>query len=100
MIIMSIDTGQVLESEGADHIFRQSVVTRKLQYTDLYSGDSKSYNQVNNVYSADGIQVVKKECVGHVQKRVGTALRKPKKDAPALGGKGKLTDAMIDKLQN
>ena len=23
---MSIDTGQVLESEGADHIFRQSVV--------------------------------------------------------------------------
>ena len=37
MIIMSIDTGQVLESEGADHIFRQSVVTRKLQYTGLYS---------------------------------------------------------------
>ena len=37
MIIMSIDTGQVLESEGADHIFRQFVVTRKLQYTDLYS---------------------------------------------------------------
>ena len=36
MIIMSIDTGQVLESEGADHIFRQSVVTQ-LQYTDLYS---------------------------------------------------------------
>ena len=43
---------------------------------------------------------MKRECVGHVQKRVGTALRKPKKDAPALGGKGKLTDAMIDKLQN
>ena len=37
MIIMSIDTDQVLESEGADHIFRQSVVTHKLQYTDLYS---------------------------------------------------------------
>ena len=38
--------------------------------------------------------------LGHVQKRVGTALRKLKKETPALGGKGKLTDAMIDKLQN
>ena len=44
----------------------------------------------------------KKECVGHVQKRVGTALRKLKKENKVIGGKGKLhvTDAMIDKLQN
>ena len=42
----------------------------------------------------------KKECVGHVQKRVGTALRKLKKENKGIGGKGKLTDAMIDKLQN
>lgn len=31
---------------------------------------------------------------------VGTALRKLKNENPGLGGKGKLTDAMIDKLQN
>jgi hypothetical protein len=43
---------------------------------------------------------VKKECVGHVQKRVGTALRKLKKENKGLGGKGKLTDSFIDKLQN
>ena len=42
----------------------------------------------------------KKECVGHVQKRVGTALRKLKKENKGIGGKGKLTDATIDKLQN
>lgn len=45
-------------------------------------------------------EVVKQECIGHVQKRVGTALRKLKKDNPGLGGKGKLTDVRIDKLQN
>ena len=42
-----------MESEGADHIFRLSVATHKLQYTDLYvDSDSKSYNQVKDVYSA------------------------------------------------
>ena len=41
-----------------------------------------------------------KECIGHVQKRVGTALRKLKKEKSGLGGKGELTDAMVDKLQN
>ena len=70
-----------MESEGADRIFRRSVATQKLRYTDLYSdGDSKSYNRVKDVYSADGIQIAKKECIGHVQKRVGTALRKLKKN--------------------
>ena len=44
--------------------------------------------------------ITKKECVEHVQKRVGTALRKLKNEKKGLGGKGKLTDAMIDRLQN
>ena len=52
----------------------------------------------SEIYAADGIQVVKKECIGHGQKRVGTALRKLKKENP--DGKKKLTDAMIDRLQN
>ena len=39
-----------MESEGADRIFRRSVATHKLRYTDLYSdGDSKSYNRVKDV---------------------------------------------------
>lgn len=42
----------------------------------------------------------KRKCIGHVQKRVGTALRKLKHETPGLGGKGKLTDGLIDKLQN
>ncbi len=47
------------------------------------------------------------ECVGHVQKRMGTALRKLKSqkgkkklmDGKTIGGAGRLTGAKIDKLQ-
>ena len=80
-------------------IFARSEETRKLQYTQYFGdGDSKAYNEVENAY--DNVHVEKKECVGHVQKRVGTALRKLKKDNKGIGGKGKLTDSLIDKLQN
>ena len=81
-----------MEPEGTERIFRRSTETHKLRYSELYGdGDSKSHKQVKDVYSDDGIEVTKQECIGHVQKRVGT---------PGLGGKGKLTDAIIDKLQN
>ena len=47
------------------------------------------------------VLLLKKECIGHVQKRVGTSLRKLKRENPGLGGKGKGTDGRtIDKLQN
>ena len=53
----TVDGGQstiiakpIIEAEGADRIFRRSVATHKMRYTDLYSdGDSKSYNQVKTV---------------------------------------------------
>ena len=88
-----------MEPEGASRMFKRSVEENNLQYTDFYGdGDSKSFSEVKNIYP--GIEVQKRECIGHVQKRVGTALRKLKKDNPGPGGKGKLTNAMIDKLQN
>lgn len=66
-----------MESEGAKQIFNRSVSTRKLhimKYNEFY-GDSKSFNTVENIYKEEyGVVVVKKECVGHVQKRLGTAL--------------------------
>ena len=90
-----------IEPEGTECIFRCSKETHKLRYSELYGdGNSKSHKQVKDVYSDDGIEVTKQECIRHVQKRVGTALRKLKKETPGLGGKGKLTDAIIVKLQN
>ena len=42
--------------------------------------DSKSLNSaVENIYKEEYDAVVKKECVGHVQKRLDTALRTEKK---------------------
>lgn len=50
------------------------------------------------MYGKDSAQ--KLECTGHVQKRVGCRVRKLKKTVCGLGGKRKLTDALIDHLQN
>lgn len=90
-----------METEGVKRIFQRSEEKHKLQYTEYYGdGDSRGFNEVERTYEDKGVSVQKKECVGHVQKHVGTALRKLKKSQKGMGGKGKLTDSMIDKLQN
>ena len=92
-----------MEPEGAECIFRRSVATHKLRYTKLYGdGNSKSQKQVKNLYSEHGIEVTKKESIGHDKKRVALALRKLKKENLGLskGGKQTLTDAMIHKVLN
>ncbi|XP_018317259.1 uncharacterized protein [Mycetomoellerius zeteki] len=43
-------------------------------------------------------KVVKKECINHVSKRMGSRLRKCKKNNKGLGGKGKLTDKVINDM--
>ena len=88
-----------MEPVGAQRIFARSVEKYHLRYTDyLGDGDSKSYLSVKNIY--DDFMVQKLECVGHYQKRIGTRLRKLKKSVKGLGGRGRLTDATIDRLQN
>ncbi|KAK9871903.1 hypothetical protein WA026_015152 [Henosepilachna vigintioctopunctata] len=51
---------------------------------------------VESDFCADEFQVVRSECIGHVQNRMGTRLRKTKIDNH-LGGRGKLTEALIKK---
>lgn len=88
-----------MELTGAKRIFERSIEKHNLRYKHFYGdGDSKSFTGVKDTYQ--GIKVVKMECVGHVQKRVGTRLRNLKKNVKGLGGKGKLTNAIIDRLQN
>ena len=88
-----------MEVEGAKVIFSRSPEKHNLRYTEYFGdGDSKSFECVKDSYP--GIEVVKHECVGHVQKRVGTRLRNLKKTVKGLGGAKRLTDAMVDRLQN
>ena len=44
--------------------------------------------------------VIKYECIGYYQKRVGTRLRKKKSHVKGLGGKGRLPNAKINTLHN
>ena len=88
-----------METEGARRIFNRSILKHRLRYSELYGdGDSKSHLAVLDTYP--GVKVKKLQCVGHVQKRVGARLVKLKKDQKGLGGKGKLTKVVVDRLQN
>ena len=99
-----------METAGAVRIFERSVSTRGLKYRDvLGDGDSSTYNNIvaRQPYGEECIPN-KMECVGHVQKRVGSRLRRLKNqnkgvklaDGKGLAGKGRLTDGKIDVLQN
>lgn len=76
--------------------FERSEATRSLKYVDYYGdGDSNSNATVKDIYGKNSVR--KLECIGRVQKRVGCRLRKR---VAGLAGRGKLTDALIDGLQN
>ncbi|GFW69268.1 uncharacterized protein LOC101238613 [Trichonephila clavipes] len=78
-------------------VFERSNV-RNVQYNEYYGdGDSKGYESVKNFYGIN--TVTKLECIGHVQKRVEGRLRQLK-TTKGLGGKNKLTDKLIDRIQN
>jgi len=88
-----------MEIVGASRIFNRSIKERKLQYTEYYGdGDSKAFMKVKDTYGENSVS--KLECIGHIQKRVGSRLRKLKNTTKGLSGKGKLTDAFINRLQN
>jgi len=102
-----------MESDGAKEIFTRSIKTRRLKYvTFVGDGDSSSYGIVakgcEEMYG-DGYKVTKEECVGHVQKRMGSRLRSYKHrqrgnklpDGKGVGrGSNRLTDGVINKIQN
>ncbi|GFU78747.1 uncharacterized protein TNCV_1389901 [Trichonephila clavipes] len=94
----------MMETVGMVRIFQRSLSHRSVRYTSyIGDGDSKTFSSItaSNPYGED-ITVSKIECVGHVQKRMGTRLRKLEQmssklsDGKSIGGKGKLTDRMID----
>lgn len=99
-----------MEGAGAVKMFGRSIEKNNLRYTSyIGDGDTSSFNEVvaSQPYGAD-IVIDKKECVGHVQKRMGNrlrTLRQSKKgavlsDGGKIMGKGRLTDKAINTLQN
>ena len=75
----------MMEVEGTVRIFQRSSEKRNVRYMEYYGdGDSKAYITVKDTYRLD--ISIKKECIGHYQKRVGTRLRKAKKASKGLKG--------------
>ena len=96
-----------MDASGLLAIFQRSVEQYSLRYTDfLGDGDSKAHKLVQEVVYGEK-DVSKLECVGHVQKRLGSRLRSLKKrmgqsrleDGKPIGGTGRLTKSKIDQLQ-
>lgn len=97
-----------MEVDGIVEMFRRSESSYGVKYKNyIGDGDSKVFKAVCEAkpYGED-FEVSKKECVGHVQKRMGTRLRNIKSnfsgkllsDGKKMGGKGRLTAQVIDQL--
>ncbi|GFX66906.1 uncharacterized protein TNCV_999451 [Trichonephila clavipes] len=97
-----------MEVDGMLRIFNRSEKLHNMKYSNyIGDGDTKTFNALseNKPYGDDHL-IQKIECVGHVQKRMGTRLRKLKlvyskkklSDGKTIGGNGRLTDSLIDKL--
>ena len=66
-----------MESHGALNIWKLSVELYKLRYTSMISnGDSSTFKQLHDSkpYGASH-PVTEHECIDHIQKRMGMALR-------------------------
>jgi hypothetical protein len=96
-----------MEASGAVAMFNRSVAKHNLIYHEyLGDGDSSAFNDVktSDPYKDFDVLPIKLECVGHVQKRLGTRLRNlvkaHKGTKTPLSGKGKLTEKVINSMQN
>ena len=98
-----------MEPTGVLSMFSRSL-SFNIRYKHLIcDGDAKTHSLLleESPYGEEH-PVQKVDCVGHVQKRMGTALRDLKKkyrgqklsDGKTIGGAGRLTESVINSLQN
>lgn len=88
-----------MEVDAVIEMFQRSESLYNVKYVNyIGDGDSKTHKGIVDANPYDNVPVAKKECIGHVQKRMGTRLRNVKKNTKGLGGRGKLTGKLIDEL--
>ena len=96
-------SSKAMEVESAKVMWQRSEEKFKFRYTQMLSdGDSSAFKAVCEArpYGPD-VTIEKLECVNHVHKRMGTALRKLTKEERLGGrGQGRLTEAKCVSLQN
>ena len=105
--INHLGSAGLMEPADVVRCLKSSVETLKLRYENFIGdGDSKAFLEVVKADPYDGFPVKKGECIGHIQKRVGSRLRKLKKEYVSKklkDGKtlrGRLADKNINRLKN
>ena len=90
-----------IEVDSMLEMFSRSIEKFGVMYSNyIGDGDSKTFLGIlNSDPYGDKCTVTKNECVGHVQKRMGTRLRNKRKQEK-LGGKKRLTETLIKKINN
>ncbi|CAK9801634.1 hypothetical protein ANTPLA_LOCUS2879 [Anthophora plagiata] len=79
--------------------FQRSQTLHQMKYVNyLGDGDSKTFKGVIDAKPYENFTVLRKQCIDHVQKRVGIRLRNLKKKTKCLVERGKLTGKLIDEL--
>lgn len=88
-----------MEVDAVVEMFSRSKELHDVEYPFYVGdGDSKTMNGLLTNPPYKDVQVEKRECIDHVQKRMGTRLRNLKKVTKGLGGKDKLTNNLINDL--
>ena len=88
-----------MEVDAVIEMFQRSESLHELKYENCVGdGDSKTFKAILDSQPYGNFTIKKKECIDHVQKRMGTRLRNLKKKTKGLGGKGKVTGKLIDEL--
>ena len=104
-------SSRAMEADIAATLWERSQEKNNLRYTVFVGdGDGASYGRVSALkpYRKElDDAIIKEDCVGHVQKQMGTKLRELKrtwkgrksKDGKGIGGKQRLTGARINSYQ-
>eukprot|EP00795_Rhopilema_esculentum_P017497 gene17497-9115_t len=99
-------TAGAMEVACAKNLWSRSLQKYKFRYTImLCDGDSKAFSAVRELapYGPD-VKIEKEDCINHVSKRMGSALRnlvaESKAQKQPVSGKGKLTQEKMLKIQN
>lgn len=104
-------SSEKMQVDAVVEMFKRSEEKHNVQYKNyIGDGDSKTYTAILKAAPYGKNEVAKKECIEHVQKRMGTRLRECVKNVETvdkncetrqqkiLQEKGKLTANLIDKL--
>ena len=100
-----------MEKDVAVEMFTNSIDRRKLKYIEYVGdGDTNSFGAVVQAVSekyGDNYKTEKQDCIGHIQKRMGNALRNyksdcrgtPLSDGKTVGWARRSTDMRVDQIQ-